>query len=383
MFPRLNQHPWMTEDIALFREQVRRFAESEMAPKLPQWRAQGRIEPEVWRKMGALGMMLPELPEEYGGAGANAAHQLVVLDELARIEMPMKHSVHSIVAHYILEFGTPEQRARWLPKMASGEWLTSVAMTEPAIGSDLKGMLTRAQRKGDHYVLNGAKTFITNGATSQLILVACKTDPALGSRGVSLLAVEVDPPPAGFRVGRVLDKLGQHSVDTCELFFDDVVVPAENILGGVEGKGFGQLMSQLPWERLIVAVAAAAVIERAVELTVEYTRQRKAFGQTVFDFQNSRFKLAECATMAHVVRSFVNDCTQRLLDGTLDPEAAYMAKWWTSDVQCRVLDECLQLFGGYGYMNEYPITRMYADARIQKIYGGTNEVMKELISRSL
>ncbi len=383
MFPRLNQHPWMTEDVALFREQVRRFAESEMAPKLPQWRAQGRIEPEVWRKMGALGMMLPELPEEYGGAGANVAYQLVVLDELARIEMPMKHSVHSIVAHYILEFGTPEQRARWLPKMASGEWLTSVAMTEPAIGSDLKGMLTRAQRKGDHYVLNGAKTFITNGATSQLILVACKTDPALGSRGVSLLAVEVDPPPPGFRVGRVLDKLGQHSVDTCELFFDDVVVPAGNILGGIEGKGFGQLMSQLPWERLIVAVAAAAVIERAVELTVEYTRQRKAFGQTVFDFQNSRFKLAECATMAHVVRSFVNDCTQRLLDGTLDPEAAYMAKWWTSEVQCKVLDECLQLFGGYGYMNEYPITRMYADARIQKIYGGTNEVMKELISRSL
>ncbi len=383
MFPRLNQHPWMTEDVALFREQVRRFAESEMAPKLPQWRAQGRIEPEVWRKMGALGMMLPELPEEYGGAGANVAYQLVVLDELARIEMPMKHSVHSIVAHYILEFGTPEQRARWLPKMASGEWLTSVAMTEPAIGSDLKGMLTRAQRKGDHYVLNGAKTFITNGATSQLILVACKTDPALGSRGVSLLAVEVDPPPSGFRVGRVLDKLGQHSVDTCELFFDDVVVPAGNILGGIEGKGFGQLMSQLPWERLIVAVAAAAVIERAVELTVEYTRQRKAFGQTVFDFQNSRFKLAECATMAHVVRSFVNDCTQRLLDGTLDPEAAYMAKWWTSEVQCKVLDECLQLFGGYGYMNEYPITRMYADARIQKIYGGTNEVMKELISRSL
>lgn len=383
MFPRLNQHPWMTEDVALFREQVRRFAESEMAPKLPQWRAQGRIEPEVWRKMGALGMMLPELPEEYGGAGANVAYQLVVLDELARIEMPMKHSVHSIVAHYILEFGTPEQRAHWLPKMASGEWLTSVAMTEPAIGSDLKGMLTRAQRKGDHYVLNGAKTFITNGATSQLILVACKTDPALGSRGVSLLAVEVDPPPPGFRVGRVLDKLGQHSVDTCELFFDDVVVPAGNILGGIEGKGFGQLMSQLPWERLIVAVAAAAVIERAVELTVEYTRQRKAFGQTVFDFQNSRFKLAECATMAHVVRSFVNDCTQRLLDGTLDPEAAYMAKWWTSEVQCKVLDECLQLFGGYGYMNEYPITRMYADARIQKIYGGTNEVMKELISRSL
>ena len=383
MSPRLHQHPWMTEDVALFRAQVRRFAETEMAPRLPEWRKQGRIDPEVWHKMGELGMMLPELPEEYGGSGTNAAYQLVVLDELSRIEMPMKHSVHSIVAHYILEFGTASQRERWLPKMARGEWLTSVAMTEPASGSDLKSMRTHAQRRGDHYVLNGAKTFITNGATSQLVLVACKTDLALGSRGVSLLAVEVDDPPPGFRVGRVLDKMGQHSVDTCELFFDDVMVLAENLIGGVEGQGFRQLMSHLPWERLIVSVAAAAVIERAVELTVEYTRQRKAFGQTVVDFQNTRFKLAECATMAHVVRSFVNDCIQRLVDGTLDPEAAYMAKWWTSDVQCRVLDDCLQCFGGYGYMNEYPIARMYTDARIQRIYGGTNEVMKELISRSL
>ena len=383
MMPRLHQYPWMTEEIAQFRAQVRRFAETEMAPRLPQWRRQGRIDADVWRSMGALGMMLPELPEEYGGAGATAAHQLVVIDELSRIEMPMKHSVHSIVGHYILEFGTEEQRRRWLPKMAAGEWLTSVAMTEPSTGSDLKAIRTHAQRRGDHYVLNGAKTFITNGATAQLVLVACKTDPALGAKGVSLLALEVENPPAGFRVGRVLDKMGQHSADTCELFFDDVVVPAENLLGGVEGRGFGQLMGHLPWERLIVAVAAAAVIERALELTVEYTRERKAFGQTVFDFQNTRFKLAECATMAHVVRSFVNDCTQRLLDGTLDPQAAYMAKWWTSDVQCRVLDECLQCFGGYGYMNEYPIARMYADARIQRIYGGTNEVMKELIARSL
>ena len=383
MPPRVYRYPWMTDEIALFREQVRRFAQTELAPRLPGWRAQGRIDADIWRRMGELGMMLPELPERYGGAGGSIAHQFVILDETARVEMPMKHSVHSIVAHYILDYGTPRQRDRWLPKLASGQWLTSIAMTEPGTGSDLKSIATRAERRGDHYVLNGAKTFITNGSTAQLVLVACKTDPSLGSRGVSLLAVEVDPAPTGFRVGRVLDKMGQHAADTCELFFDDVVVPADNLLGGTEGQGFTQLMSQLPYERLIVGVTSAAVIERAVELTIDYTRERKAFGQPVFDFQNTRFKLAECATMAHVVRSFVNDCIQRLLDGTLDPQAAYRTKWWTSDMQCRVLDDCLQCFGGYGYINDYPIARMYADARIGRIYAGTNEVMKELIARTL
>lgn len=383
MTPQLNQHPWMTEEVAMFREQLRRFIEAEMVPHLPRWRDKGMIDGNVWSKMGELGMMLPELPPEYGGAGASPDYQLVVIDELARAEMPMKHSVHSIVAHYILEYGTPSQRERWLPKMASGEWITSIAMTEPGCGSDLKSLRATAVRKGECYILNGSKTFITNGASSQLMLVACKTDPSQGSKGVSLLGLEVYGKPEGFRVGKVLDKMGQKSVDTCEIFFDDVEVPAENLLGGVEGRGFVQLMSQLPWERLIVAVAAAAVIERAVDLTVAYTRDRKAFGQAVFDFQNTRFKLAECATIAHIVRSFVNDCIQRMLDGKLDAEAAYMAKWWCSDQQCKVLDDCLQCYGGYGYMNEYPIARMYTDARVQRIYGGTNELMKDLIARKL
>lgn len=295
----------------------------------------------------------------------------------------MKHSLHSIVSHYILEYGTASQREKWLPKLASGEWLASIAMTEPNTGSDLKALRTRAVRQGDHYILNGAKTFITNGLTSQLMLVACKTDPDLGSKGISLLALDVHSKPKGFCVGRVLDKMGQKAADTCEIFFDNVEVPAENLLGAVEGKGFEQLMSQLPWERLIVAVAATAVIERAVELTTDYTRERKAFDQTIFDFQNTRFKLAECATTAHIARSFVNDCIQRFVDGTLDAEAACMAKWWCSEQQCKVLHECVQLFGGYGYMNEYPIARMYVDARIQPIYGGSNEIMKEIIARKL
>ncbi|QJQ10704.1 acyl-CoA dehydrogenase [Pseudomonas putida] len=383
MTPQLNRHPWMTDELEMFRQQVRRFAEARMMPQAEKWRSQGFIDRQIWRELGELGMMLPEIPEQYGGSGVSLAYQLVVVDELARAEMPMKHSVHSIVAHYLLTYGTEAQRQRWLPKLANGEWLTAIAMTEPGCGSDLKTLRTHAQRQGDHYVLNGSKTFITNGSTAQMIVVACKTDPSLGAKGVSLLAVEVDNPPPGFRVGRLLDKMGQKSADTCELFFDDVKVPVENLIGGVEGQGFAQMMSELPWERLIVAVAAAAVIERAVEQAVEYTRERKAFGQSIFDFQNTRFKLAECASIAHIVRSFVNDCTQRLLDGTLDPEASYMAKWWCSEQQCKVLDDCLQCYGGYGYMNEYPIARMYADARIQRIYGGTNELMKELIARKL
>ncbi|AQV94698.1 acyl-CoA dehydrogenase [Cupriavidus necator] len=383
MTPKLHQFPWMDADIELFRSQLRRFVEAEMVPRLPTWREQGFIDRDIWRQMGELGMMLPEIPEEYGGSGASMAYQAVVIDELARAEMPMKHSVHSIVAHYLLEYGTEDQRRRWLPKLASGEWITAIAMTEPGCGSDLKTLRTSAVRDGDHYVLNGAKTFITNGSTAQLVLVACKTDPAAGAKGVSLIALEVDGEVEGFRVGRVLDKIGQKSADTCELFFDNVRVPAANLIGGVEGQGFIQMMSQLPWERLIVAVAAAAVIEQALEQTVAYTRERKMFGHTTFDFQNTRFKLAECATTAHILRGFVNDCIQRLLDGTLDPEAAYMAKWWASEQQGKVLDECLQCFGGYGYMNEYPIARMYTDARIQRIYGGTNELMKELIARKL
>jgi acyl-CoA dehydrogenase len=381
MQPQLHRHAWMDPEIEAFREQVRRYIAGEMAPLLEGWRRQGYIPREVWRPFGQMGFMLPELDEAYGGAGANLAYQLVVQDELAKAEMPANTAVHTIAAHYILDYGTETQKQRWLPKLASGEMLAGIALTEPGVGSDLKALRTRARREGDEYVIDGAKTFITNGYTANLLVMAVRTGDA-GSRGVSLLVLETENLP-GFRVGRRLEKLGQHASDTAELFFDGVRVPADHLLGGKEGEGFVQLMSQLPFERLLIAMPAAAVIERAVELTVDYTRQRKAFGQPVSDFQNTRFKLAECATIAHVVRSFVNDCVQRLLDGKLDAEAAYMAKWWCTEQQCRVTDECLQLFGGYGYMAEYPIARLYADSRVQKIYGGTNEIMKDLIARKL
>ena len=381
MLPQLYRHRWMDEDIEAFREQVRRYVAGELAPQLDGWRRQGFIPREVWRPFGQMGFMLPEIDEAYGGAGATLAYQLVVQDELAKAEMPANTGVHTIAAHYILDYGTEEQKRRWLPKLASGEMLAGIALTEPGCGSDLKALRTRARRDGNEYVIDGAKTFITNGFSANLLVVAVRTGEA-GSRGVSLIVLETEG-LAGFRVGRRLEKLGQHASDTAELFFDGVRVPASNLIGTQEGQGFVQLMSQLPYERLLLCVPAAAVIERALELTVDYTKQRKAFGQSLADFQNTRFKLAECATLAHVVRGFVNDCIQRLLDGTLDDEAAYMAKWWCTEQQGKVTDECVQLFGGYGYMAEYPIARLYADARVQRIYGGTTEIMKDLIARKL
>jgi acyl-CoA dehydrogenase len=381
MLPQLYRHQWMDDDIEAFREQVRRYVQGELSPHLDGWRRQGFIPREVWRPFGEMGFLLPEMDEAYGGSGVSLAYQLVVQDELAKAEIPANTAVHTIAAHYILDYGTEAQKQRWLPRLVSGEMLVGIALTEPGCGSDLKALRTRARREGDEYVIDGAKTFITNGATANLLVVAVRTGEA-GSRGVSLLVLETEN-LAGFRVGRRLEKLGQHASDTAELFFDGVRVPADHLIGETEGQGFVQLMSQLPYERLLLAVPAAAVIERAVELTVQYSQQRQAFGQAVAAFQNTRFKLAECATLAHVVRSFVNDCIQRMLDGSLDNEAAYMAKWWCSEQQCRVTDECLQLFGGYGYMAEYPIARLYADARVQKIYGGTNEIMKDLIARKL
>ena len=381
LLPQLHRHAWMDDDIEAFREQAQRYIVKELVPHLDGWRRQGFIPREVWQPFGELGFLLPEMPEAYGGAGANLAYQLVVQNELARAEVPANSAVHTIAAHYILDYGTEEQKQRWLPRLASGELLAGIALTEPGCGSDLKALRTKATKDGDTYVIDGAKTFITNGFTANLLVVAVRTGGP-GSSGVSLVVMETDNLP-GFRVGRRLEKLGLHASDTAELFFDGVRLSADQLLGGQEGQGFRQLMSQLPFERLLLAVPAAAVIELAVELTVEYTKGRKAFGQSVFDFQNTRFKLAECATLAHVVRSFVNDCIQRLLDGTLDDEAAYMAKWWCTEQQGKVTDECLQLFGGYGYMAEYPIARLYADARIQRIYGGTTEIMKDLIARRL
>jgi acyl-CoA dehydrogenase len=381
VLPQLYRHRWMNEEIETFREQVRRYIAAALSPNLEGWRRQGFIPREVWRPFGELGFLLPELSEDYGGGGASLAYQLVVQDELAKAELPANTAVHTIAAHYILDYGTEMQKRRWLPKLASGEMLAGIALTEPGCGSDLKALRTTARRDGGRFLIEGAKTFITNGFSANLLIVAVRTGDA-GGRGVSLAVLETENLP-GFRVGRRLEKLGQHASDTAELFFDGMAIPADQLLGESEGQGFRQLMSQLPYERLMLTVPAAAVIERAVEVTVEYCKQRKAFGQSVSDFQNTRFKLAECATLAHIVRSFVNDCIQRLLDGTLDDEAAYMAKWWCSEQQCKVTDECLQLFGGYGYMVEYPIARLYADSRVQRIYGGTTEIMKDLIARRL
>ncbi|MFG5779362.1 acyl-CoA dehydrogenase family protein [Comamonas sp. J-3] len=381
MLPNLLRHPWMDEDIEAFREQVRRYIEGELAPQLDGWRRQGYIPQKVWAQFAEMGYLLPEMPEVFGGAGANLAYQLVVQDELTKAEIPAITAVHSIATHYILDYGTPEQKQRWLPKLVSGEMIAGIAMSEPGCGSDLQAISTKARLEGDHYVINGAKTFITNGYVAGLIVLASRTGDK-GSRGISLIVLETENLP-GYSVSKRLEKLGQHASDTAELAFDNVRVPAHHLLGGEAGHGFKQLMSQLPYERMLIAVPAVAAIERAVALTVEYTQQRKAFGQALYELQNTRFKLAECATTAHIARSFVNDCIQRLLNGELDDSAAYMAKWWCTEQQCKVIDECLQLFGGYGYVTEYPIARMYADARVQRIYGGANEIMKELVARKL
>ncbi|MDM0117051.1 acyl-CoA dehydrogenase family protein [Variovorax sp. J22R133] len=381
MLPQLHRHAWMDETIEAFRDQLRRYIAAEFTPHLEEWRRQGFIPREAWQPFGEMGFLLPEIDEAYGGSGANLAYQMVVQDELARAEMPPSTAVHTIAAHYIAAYGTEAQKQRWLPQLASGERLAAIAMTEPGCGSELKAIRTKAVRDGDHYVIDGAKTFITNGSTANLVVVVARTGES-GSRGLSLIVLETENLP-GYRVGRLLEKIGLQASDTSELFFDGVRVPVENLVGEKEGDGFKQLMGQLPYERMLIAVPAAATIEQALAVTVEYTRERKAFGQTLLDFQNTRFKLAEVATTAHIVRTFVNDCIQRLLDGTLDDQAAYMAKWWCTEQQCRVTDECLQLFGGYGFMAEYPIARMYAASRVQKIYGGSNEIMKDLISRSL
>jgi acyl-CoA dehydrogenase len=382
MIARLHQHAWMTAEIEAVRETADAFAAAELAPHLARWREQGFVDRAAWRKAGEMGLLLPELPEEWGGSGATLAHALTVCDAFSGAEVPPSTMVHSIASHYILDYGTDEQKRQYLPKLASGEMFAAIAMTEPGAGSDLQAITTRAERQGNGYRLSGSKTFITNAHTADLIVVVAKTDPAGRARGTSLFILE----PGGldgFRRGPLLDKIGHAASDTSELFFDDVQLPASSLLGGAEGQGFVQLMSQLPYERMLIAVAAAAAIDRAVALSIEHAKQRMVFGKPLMEHQNTRFVLANCATVAHLVRTFVNDCIQRLVDGTLDETAAYMAKAWCSEQQCQVIDDCLQLFGGSGYMRDMPIGRLFADARAQRIYGGSNEVMKELIARRL
>jgi acyl-CoA dehydrogenase len=373
----------MDEDLDMFRDTVARFVETEMLPHDEQWRKQQNVGHEVWRKAGSLGLLCTDVAEEYGGAGGDFRHEAVLYEEMARRGISgFGQSVHSICAHYLVNHGTEEQKRRWLPRMASGELVGAIAMTEPAAGSDLQGIRTRAVRDGGDYVVNGSKTFITNGYLAGLVAVVVKTDPAHAKRGTSILMVET-PGQAGYRVGRVLDKMGMKAQDTAELFFEDMRVPAANLLGGAEGQGFYQLMADLPYERVIIALAGVAAMEGALEQTIVYVHERQAFGRRIADFQHTRFRLAELATQVRVARVFVDDCVARVVAGQLDTVTASMAKWWCTDLQQKVIDDCLQLFGGYGYMTEYPISRMFADARVQRIYGGTNEIMKEVIARSL
>ncbi|AHH17950.1 acyl-CoA dehydrogenase [Nocardia nova SH22a] len=378
----VHRSPWMDEDLDALTDLARRFFEKECAPNEDRWGRQHHVDREIWNRAGELGLLCISIPEEYGGGGGTFAHEAVIAIEQTRAMAPsLGNPVHStIVAHYINAYGTEEQKRAWLPKMASGEIVGAVAMTEPGTGSDLQAIRTRAVADGDHYVIDGAKTFISNGLLADLVIVAAKTSEGKGAESVSLIAVETDRD--GFRRGRNLEKVGQHGQDTCELFFDGVRVPTTNLLGA-EGAGFIQLMQQLPQERLILAVAAAAAVEKTVQMTVAYTKERQAFGKPIFNFQNTQFTLAECDTIASVAWAFLDDCVTKHLRGELDIPTAAKAKWWLTEQQCKVADECLQLFGGYGYMAEYPISRVFTDARIQKIYGGTNEIMKVIIGRSL
>jgi acyl-CoA dehydrogenase len=373
----------MDDELQLLRESASRFVANEMVPLDPKWRAQHHVDREIWRQAGQAGLLLLDVPAEYGGGGGDFRHECVLYEELSRRGISgFGQGVHSICAHYVLNHGSEEQKQRWLPRLASGDLIGAIAMTEPAAGSDLQGIRTRAVREGGHYVINGSKIFITNGSLAGLLMLVVRTDPSERKRGLSILMVETANLP-GYRVGRVLDKMGMQAQDTSELFFEGVRVPVDCLLGGEEGRGMYQLMADLPYERAIIAVCGVAAMEGALEETARYVKERKAFGQVVGSMQTVRHKLAEIASITRIARVFVDRCISEVVDGTLDTETASMAKWWVSDMQQQVLDECVQLHGGYGYMNEYLVCRMFADSRVQRIYGGTNEIMKELIARSV
>jgi acyl-CoA dehydrogenase len=374
---------WITDELRIFRTTVRKFIQKEFVPHQAQWRRQHRPDIEAWSAAGEIGMLLPDIPDTYGGGGGNLAHAAVVLEELAQAGIHFGAGIQSIVARYILTYGSEEQKHRWLPPMARGELVAAIAMTEPAAGSDLQGIRMTARRDDDHYVINGSKTFISNGWHAGIVCLAVKTDAkASGTKGISLIIVETKK-LSGYHVGQMLEKVGMHGQDTCELFFDEVSVPCANLLGRVEGKGFCQMMEQLPYERLMIAITAVATAEQAVVMTTRHVQERMVSGKPLFDFQNTRFKLAECRTESYIGRVFIDSCIERFIAGQLDNSTTAMAKYWLTDSQCHIVDECVQLHGGYGYMTEYPIARMWTDSRVQRIYAGTNEIMKEIIAWSI
>lgn len=375
---------WYDTEVRAIDDLAAGFFEREVLAHREKWEKQQCIDRSVWLKAGNLGLLCCSIPEQYGGGGGTFAHDLAVFRAQGYSgDMSLGISVHSgIVPHYIAEYGTEEHKATYLPGLASGEIVGAIGMTEPGTGSDLSAVKTTAIKHGDDYIVNGSKTFITNGSSADLVVLVVKTDPAAGAKGISLLLVDVRT-SAGFQVGRVLDKIGQHGADTSELSFSDVRVPQGNLLGEVEGRGFAQLMTQLVQERLIIGAQAAGAMERAVQETVAYTKSRQAFGHSLFDFQNTAFELAECKTIARTSEVFLDHCVEAHLRGELDPADAAMVKYWLTQQQCAVIDRCLQLYGGYGYMREYLIARMYEDARVQKIYAGANEVMKSIIARTL
>jgi acyl-CoA dehydrogenase len=376
--------PWMNEELDSVRDLARKFLAKESEPNHERWAHQRCVDRTFWNAAGSVGLLCVSCPEEHGGGGGTFAHEAVVIEEQARIaDDCWAYSVHStIVAHYINAYGSEEQKRRWLPRMARGELVGAIAMTEPGAGSDLQSVRTTARREADHYVINGSKTFITNGTHCDLLIIVARIGSAKGGKGLSLIVAETQR-LEGFQRGRVLEKIGMKGMDTRELSFIDMKVPAVNLLGPEEGQGFVQLMTQLPQERLAIAVSAVAAAEHAVDLAIAYAKERTAFGKDLLSFQNTRFVLAECRTDALAARTLVDHCIVQHVAGKLDATTASMAKYWATERQCEIIDRCLQVFGGYGYMLEYPIARMYAAARVQKIYGGTSEIMKELVARSL
>jgi acyl-CoA dehydrogenase len=379
----LYESPWMTEETRIFRRTVQRFLEGEVVPHRSESAERGRCNNKIWREAGKAGLLLADVPESYGGGDGTFAHEAVVIEELARAGVHIGFGIQSIVAHYILAYGNEDQRLRWLPLLARGELIASIGMTEPGAGSDLQSIKTLARRDGDQYVISGSKTFITNGVDAGLICLVVRTDAkAVGPKALSIVVVETAG-LAGYRVSRPLDKIGRHDQDTCELFFDEVRVPVANLLGAGEGRGLFQMMDQLRYERVSIGLGAVTTAERAIELTTKYVKERKAFGKPILDFQNTRFKLAECKTEACIGRVFIDNCIEKFIAGRLDPVTAAMAKYWLTEREFGIVDECVQLHGGYGYMSEFPIARMWVDSRSERIYAGSNEVMKEVIGSSL